>query len=500
MNFILSLITFLPLLGSLIIALFIQGSDRQASENAKRVSLVTSLFVFFLSVVIYLQFDPSVTEFQFVEEALWLGFFNYKLGVDGISITLLILTTSIMPIVFLSSWSIENRVKEYLIAFLILETLIIGVFVSLDLFLFYVFFEAGLIPMFLVIGIWGGTDRVFASFKFFLYTLLGSILMLIAMIVMWDISGTSDITILLTYDFQSDPFYIMGFLVPNGVQTFLWLAFFASFAVKLPMVPVHTWLPDAHVQAPTSGSVVLAAILLKMGGYGFLRFSLPMFTEASIYFQNFIVYLSVVAIIYASLIALAQSDMKKLIAYSSVAHMGFVTMGIFSFNQQGIDGAMFQMISHGFISAALFLVVGVAYERIHTREILAYGGLVVRMPAYAFVFMIFTLANVGLPGTSGFVGEVLTLLGLFQVNKTAAIFATSGVIFSACYGLWLYKRVIFGDLIKENLKRINDLSVREKLCLYPLVALVIFFGVCPMPIIDIFSPAVQSLISSLVYN
>jgi len=500
MNFILSLITFLPLLGSFIIALFVQGSDKQASENAKRVSLVTSLFVFFLGIVLYLEFDPSVTEFQFVEEALWLGFFNYKLGVDGISITLLILTTSIMPLVFLSSWSIENRVKEYLIAFLVLETLMIGVFVSLDLFLFYVFFEAGLIPMFLIIGIWGGADRVFASFKFFLYTLLGSILMLIAMIVMWDISGTSDITILLNYDFQSDPFYIMGFLVPNGVQTFLWLAFFASFAVKLPMVPVHTWLPDAHVQAPTSGSVVLAAILLKMGGYGFLRFSLPMFTEASIFFQNFIIYLSVAAIIYTSLIALAQSDMKKLIAYSSVAHMGFVTMGLFSFNQQGIDGAMFQMISHGFISAALFLVVGVVYERIHTREILAYGGLVVRMPAYAFVFMIFTLGNVGLPGTSGFVGEVLTLLGLFQVNKMAAIIATSGVIFSACYGLWLYKRIIFGDLIKENLKRINDLSLREKLCLYPLVALVVFFGVCPMPIIDIFNPTIKSLISSLVYN
>ncbi len=500
MNFILSLITFLPLLGSFIIALFVQGSNKQAAENAKRVSLVTSLFVFFLTVVLYLQFDPLITEFQFVEESLWLGFFNYKLGVDGISLTLLILTTAIMPIVFLSSWSIENRVKEYLIAFLVLETLMIGVFVSLDLFLFYVFFEAGLIPMFLIIGIWGGADRVFASFKFFLYTLLGSILMLIAMIVMWDISGTSDITILLTYDFQSDPFYFMGFLVPNGIQTFLWLAFFASFAVKLPMVPVHTWLPDAHVQAPTSGSVVLAAILLKMGGYGFLRFSLPMFTEASIFFQNFIIYLSVGAIIYTSLIALAQSDMKKLIAYSSVAHMGFVTMGLFSFNQQGIDGAMFQMISHGFISAALFLIVGVVYERVHTREILAYGGLVVRMPAYAFVFMIFTLGNVGLPGTSGFVGEVLTLIGLFQVNKLAAIFATSGVIFSACYGLWLYKRVILGDLIKENLKRIKDLSFREKLCLYPLVVLVIFFGVCPMPIIEIFNPTVESLISALNYN
>jgi NADH-quinone oxidoreductase subunit M len=371
----------------------------------------------------------------------------------------------------------------------------IGVFCALDLILFYVFFEAGLIPMFLIIGIWGGKSRIYASFKFFLYTLLGSVLMLVAMVAMYVDAGTTDIPTLLTHTFATESFSVLGIHVVGGLQTMMWLAFFASFAVKMPMWPVHTWLPDAHVQAPTAGSVVLAAILLKMGGYGFLRFSLPMFPVASDLLAPMVMWLSVIAIIYTSLVALVQDDMKKLIAYSSVAHMGYVTAGIFTANQQGIDGAIFQMISHGFVSGALFLCVGVIYDRMHTREIDAYGGLVNRMPAYALVFMLFTMANVGLPGTSGFIGEFLVLMGLFQYNTWIAMFATTGVILSACYALWLYRRVVWGDLIKESLKSITDMTTRERAIFAPLIVMTILFGVYPAPILDIIGPSVEALVA-----
>jgi NADH-quinone oxidoreductase subunit M len=401
-----------------------------------------------------------------------------------------------MPLVIASAWEVTHRVKEYMIAFLVLESLMIGVFVALDLVLFYLFFEAGLIPMFLIIGIWGGKERIYASFKFFLYTFLGSILMLVAMIAMAVDAGTTDITRLLTHQFGSDTMSVLGFQVVGGLQTLLWLAFFASFAVKMPMWPVHTWLPDAHVQAPTAGSVVLAAILLKMGGYGFLRFSLPMFPVASDLLAPLVLWLSAIAIVYTSLVALAQSDMKKLIAYSSVAHMGFVTAGIFAVNQQGLDGAIFQMISHGFISGALFLCVGVIYDRMHTRDIDAYGGLVNRMPAYALVFMLFTMANVGLPGTSGFVGEFLTLMGMFQANTWVAAVATTGVILSAGYALWLYRRVVLGDLIKESLKTISDMTGRERAIFAPLIVMTLLLGVYPSLVTDIIGPSVSALIQS----
>ena len=384
-----------------------------------------------------------------------------------------------------------------MMAFLILETLMLGVFCALDLVLFYLFFEGGLIPMFLIVGIWGGKNRIYAAFKFFLYTLLGSVLMLIAILYMWIVAGTTDIMELLNFKFSATSFDLLGFEISGGAQTILWVAFFASFAVKMPMWPVHTWLPDAHVQAPTAGSVVLAAILLKMGGYGFLRFSLPMFPIASHLMADFVLWLSVIAIIYTSLVAMVQEDMKKLIAYSSVAHMGYVTMGVFSLNQQGIDGAIFQMISHGFISGALFLIVGVIYDRIHTREIDAYGGLVNRMPAYALIFMLFTMANVGLPGTSGFVGELLTLIGVFQVNIWVALFATFGVVLSAAYALWLYRRVVFGDLIKVSLKSINDLDRRERLLFTPLILATVILGVYPNFILDVIGPSVSTLVESL---
>src|SRR5690606_13776753 len=411
---------------------------------------------------------------------------SYHMGVDGISMLFVILTTFLMPLCILASWeTIEKRVKAYMVAFLILETLMIGVFCALDIVLFYVFFEAGLIPMFIIIGVWGGKRRVYASFKFFLYTLLGSVLMLLAIMAMYWQSGTTDIVELLRHDF------------PASMQTWLWLAFFASFAVKMPMWPVHTWLPDAHVEAPTAGSVILAGILLKMGGYGFLRFSLPMFPDASVYFAPLVFALSVIAIIYTSLVALMQDDMKKLIAYSSVAHMGFVTMGIFAINQEGIQGALFQMLSHGLVSGALFLCVGVIYDRLHTREIAAYGGLVNNMPKYAAAFMIFTMANVGLPGTSGFIGEFLTMLGVFRVNTWVAVFAATGVILSAAYALWLYRRIIFGALTKDSLKSMLDLSPREKAILYPLAVLIVFFGVSPAPVFDATAQSVKALVTNV---
>ncbi len=497
MGNLLSLTTFFPLLGALILALFLRGDDAAAQRNAKWVALFTTSATFVMSLFILFGFEPADTGFQFVEERQWLLGLTYKMGVDGISVLFVMLTTFLMPLVIGACWNVSTRVKEYMIAFLILETLMLGVFMALDLVLFYLFFEAGLIPMFLIIGIWGGKDRIYAAFKFFLYTFLGSVLMLVAMVAMFIDAGTTDIPTLMTHAFASDSFSLLGMHVVGGMQTLLWLAFFASFAVKMPMWPVHTWLPDAHVQAPTAGSVVLAAILLKMGGYGFLRFSLPMFPVASDLLAPLVFWMSAIAIVYTSLVAMVQDDMKKLIAYSSVAHMGYVTMGIFAANQQGIDGAIFQMLSHGFVSGALFLCVGVIYDRMHTREIDAYGGLVNRMPAYALIFMFFTMANVGLPGTSGFVGEFLTLMGIFQVNTWVALFATSGVILSAAYALWLYRRVVMGDLIKESLKSITDMTRREKLIFAPLVAMTLILGVYPSLVTDRIGPSVSALIGQV---
>ncbi|MBX9450366.1 MAG: NADH-quinone oxidoreductase subunit M [Neoaquamicrobium sediminum] len=486
---ILSTVTFLPLVGVFLI-LLIRDEGAAARRNIRNVALLTTVFTFVLSLFIWAGFDSGYAGFQMVEKVEWLGSgISYHMGVDGISMLFVILITFIMPLCILASWeSVESRVKEYMIAFLILETIMIGVFCALDIVLFYVFFEASLVPMFIIIGVWGGKRRVYASFKFFLYTLLGSVLMLLAIMAMFWQSGTTDIPTLLTHDF------------PASMQTWLWLAFFASFAVKMPMWPVHTWLPDAHVEAPTAGSVILAAILLKMGGYGFLRFSLPMFPDASLYFQPFVFTLSIVAIIYTSLVALMQEDIKKLIAYSSVAHMGYVTMGIFAMNVEGIQGGIFQMLSHGLVSGALFLCVGVVYDRMHTREIDAYGGLVNNMPKYAVVFLIFTMANVGLPGTSGFVGEFLTLLGVFRVNTWVALFAATGVILSAAYALWLYRRVVFGALTKESLKGLLDLSTREKVIIYPLVFFVILFGVYPAPVLDVTAASVDALVNNVTLS
>src|SRR5580692_1994093 len=481
---ILSVVTFLPLAGALFIALL--NEDEAGDRNARWTALWTTLITFAISLILIWRFDPSSPDFQFLEKRQWLGgTIAYSMGVDGISLPFVVLTTALMPISIVASWtSIQRRVREYMIAFLVLETLMVGTFCALDLVLFYLFFEGGLIPMFLIIGVWGGPRRVYASLKFFLYTLLGSVLMLLAIMAMYWQAGTTDIPTLLHHPF------------PLALQTWAWFAFLASFAVKMPMWPVHTWLPDAHVEAPTAGSVILAAILLKMGGYGFLRFSLPMFPEATQHLAPLIYALSVIAIIYTSLVALVQEDVKKLIAYSSVAHMGFVTMGIFAVTAQGLAGGIFQMISHGIVSAALFLCVGVVYDRMHTREIAAYGGLVNRMPVYAFAFMVFTLANVGLPGTSGFVGEFLTLLGTFRVNNWVTTFATLGTILSAAYALWLYRKMIFGRLEKPSLAGIKDLGWREIVILAPLVVLTIVFGVYPQPVLDISAASVTQLIDN----
>ena len=482
---ILSTVTFLPLLGAAFI-LLIRGDEATIARNSRHVALWTSVVAFGISLLLILDFDTTTAEFQFEEYAPWLPEFGigYHLGVDGISVFFLLLTTFLVPICIISCWeAVKTRVREYMIAFLVLETMMIGVFSSLDMLMFYIFFEGQLIPMFLIIGIWGGARRVYSAYKFFLYTLLGSVLFLLAILFMYLQAGTTDIPAL------------MNEVWAPAVQTWLWLALFASFAVKLPMWPFHTWLPDAHVEAPTAGSVILAGVLLKMGGYGFLRFSLPMFPDASEFFVPFVFSLSVVAVIYTSLVALMQQDMKKLIAYSSVAHMGIVTIGLFTFNAQGIEGGIFQMLSHGVVSAALFLIVGVVYDRVHSREIASYGGLVHRMPVYAFVFMVIVLASIGLPATSGFVGEFLIFVGVFQVNTWVAMLGLTGVILGATYMLWLYRRVIFGELTKENLKSITDLNMREIGFFAPLVVLALFMGIYPKPFLDVLHVSVENLVA-----
>ncbi|MCA3627848.1 MAG: NADH-quinone oxidoreductase subunit M [Methylobacterium sp.] len=482
---ILSGLLVLPLAGAAFVLL--QKDDEAGRRNMRWGAFWTTIVTFLLSLVALSRFDAAKAGFQLVERKAWLGTeITYQLGVDGIAMPFVMLTTFLMPFCIAASFNaISKREKEYYALFLALETLMIGVFVALDLVLFYAFFEAGLIPMFLIIGIWGGARRIYASFKFFLYTLLGSVLMLIAIMAMYWTAGTADIVKLLAFKF------------PSNMQYWLWLAFFASFAVKMPMWPVHTWLPDAHVEAPTAGSVILAGILLKMGGYGFLRFSIPMFPEASLYFANLVFALSVIAIIYTSLVAMMQEDIKKLIAYSSVAHMGFVTMGLFTLNAQGVQGAVFQMVSHGLVSGALFLCVGVVYDRMHTREIAAYGGLVNRMPLYALAFLLFTMANVGLPGTSGFVGEFLTLLASFKANTWVAFGATTGVILSAAYALWLFARVVYGRIETHALGSIPDLSLREIAILAPLAVLVIYYGVQPNAILSMSQASVDALIAGL---
>ncbi|MBT3902919.1 MAG: NADH-quinone oxidoreductase subunit M [Pelagibacteraceae bacterium] len=481
----LSLTIFLPLLGAVVILLI--KEDKSSVDNIRKVALCTSIGVFLLSLLIWLQFDNSKAEYQFQEKIRWFSDFNfyYHIGIDGISLFMVILSTFLTPLCILASWeSIKIRVKEYMLAFLFLETVMIGMFASVDILLFYIFFEAVLIPMYLIIGIWGGDRRIYASFKFFLYTLLGSVLMLIAIVVIYKLTNSMSIT-----DLQGNYF-------STNIQMYLWLAFFASFAVKIPMWPFHTWLPDAHVEAPTSGSVILAGVLLKMGGYGFIRFSLGMLPEASEFFAPLIMTLSIIAVVYTSLVAIAQTDIKKLIAYSSVAHMGLVTIGIFIVNSQGLEGAMIQMISHGVVSGALFLCVGVIYDRMHTREIKFYGGLVNRMPIYSTVFMIFMLGSVGLPGTSGFIGEFLIIVGSFKYSSIVVIGAASGIILSAVYMLYLYKRIIFGVINNEKLKDILDLNLREKIILIPLAIAVLLIGIFPNIFIEPMRLSLDLIISN----
>ena len=483
---ILSILIFIPVVG-IFFMLLIRNNDDQSSQNLKHTALWITFLNFIISLSLLFSFDLNNPDFQFEEKYAWIeSGISYHLGIDGVSILFVILTTMLVPICILASYeSIKFSVKEYLISFLALETFMIGVFCSLDLVLFYLFFEGGLIPMFLIIGIWGGERRVYSTFKFFLYTLAGSVFMLLAIIYIFISTGTTDVETLLMYNFTTNE------------QLILWIAFFTSFMVKIPMWPFHTWLPDAHVEAPTAGSVILAGVLLKMAGYGFIRFSIGFFPDASEFFAPFIFSLSVIAIIVTSLIALVQEDMKKLIAYSSVAHMGFVTLGIFTFTVQGIEGGIIQMISHGIVSAALFLCVGVVYDRLHTREIARYGGLVSKMPFYSFSFMIFILASLGLPGTSGFVGEFLVLLSIFSINTYFAIFATTGVVLAATYSLWLYRRIIFGALIKDDLSEMFDLTRREIIIFLPLIILTIFIGLYPKPIINIIEPSTEKIVNQI---
>jgi NADH-quinone oxidoreductase subunit M len=486
---ILSVVTFLPLVGALF-CMVVNGPKEAVDRNCRSAALITSLATFLISLVLWVRFDPTKAGFQFEEKLAWVPALNigYHMGIDGISLFFVLLSTLLTPICVLSSWeAVQNRVKEYMIAFLVLETFMVGLFCALDLALFYVFLEGVLIPMFLIIGVWGHARRVYAAFKFFLYTLLGSVLMLLAIIAIYWQIGTTDV-----------PTAFERLNLPFQWQFWLWLAFFASFAVKVPMWPVHTWLPDAHVEAPTAGSVILAGVLLKLGGYGFIRYSVTLMPEATQYFAPLIFGLSVVAVIYTSLVALVQDNMKKLIAYSSVAHMGLVTIGVFVMNMQGVQGAMFQMLSHGIVSAALFLCVGVVYDRKHTFEIAAYGGLVHRMPRYAFVFMFFTLASVGLPGLSGFVGEFLVLVGTFKANTWVAFLAATSLILGAAYALWLYRKVIFGELTKDSLKSMLDMSPREVAVFLPLVLLTLWMGIYPNSFLDPMAPSIDKLIGD--YN